>query len=62
MKKCMKIIIIVILLLVTSFTISNFISVELKAPPGKGSLVNVGGDKECMGLGDECDKAGGGRG
>jgi hypothetical protein len=60
MKKTFRIIMVVIMLLGIVFSISNFICVELKAAVKQGTWVDVGGGNlECMGLGNECDKSGG---
>jgi hypothetical protein len=55
MKKGIKIILIAIMVLGIAVSIANFISLELKASSEKGLWVEVGGDWECKGDGDECD-------
>lgn len=53
MKKVLKIIMVVIMILGIAFSISNYISMELKA---KGSsLQGIDYDGECIDKGTECD-------
>ena len=54
-KKIAKITMIVFMLVGIGFSISNFITVELKAKCNRdGSWVFNGPDKECMAPGDVC--------
>ncbi len=55
MKKYLKIIMVVIMLAGIYFSISNFLSVELKASGGlRGSWEDWPEGSVCMGSGDEC--------
>ena len=54
-KKITKIILIVVMLLGMAFSISNFIFPgKLKAGTLRGTWVDIGGDLECLGAGNEC--------
>ena len=54
-ERIIKAILIVIMLLGIAFSISNFISSELRAAAKAGSWVHENDVKECMGFGNECD-------
>lgn len=55
MKKGIRILMIIIMLLGISFSISNFISVELKAGTLKGAWIEEpDGSYKCRGDGSEC--------
>jgi ABC-type enterochelin transport system permease subunit len=55
MKKVIKITLVLIMVLGIAFSISNFISLELKAAEKTGAWVYKNGVRECMGFGNECD-------
>jgi hypothetical protein len=55
LKKVIKITLVLIMVLGIAFSLSNFISIELKAGEKTGSWVYKNGVKECMGFGNECD-------
>ena len=56
MKKVIKITLVLIMVLGIGFSLSNFISLELKAAGVKTSAwVYKNGVIECMGIGTECD-------
>jgi hypothetical protein len=55
MKKVMKVMLVLIMVLGIAFSISNFISMELKAGEKTSSWVYVNGVRDCMGYGNECD-------
>jgi len=54
MKRAGKVIAVLIMISGILFSISNFISLELKAGGGKGSWVFCLGTYRCMGDGNEC--------
>jgi hypothetical protein len=54
MKKGIKIIVYLVILIGLVFSIFNIISLELKAFNLRGEWVDVGGDLECLGNGNEC--------
>jgi hypothetical protein len=55
MKKVVKIVLVLIMLLGIAFSLSNFITLELKASPNKAAWYYANGVIECMGQGNECD-------
>jgi hypothetical protein len=55
MKKALKILMVVIMILGIAFSVTNFISLQLKAAGMKGIWVYDFGTKTCEGLGNECD-------
>jgi ABC-type enterochelin transport system permease subunit len=55
LKKVIKIMMVLILISGIAFSLSNFISVELKAVEKTGAWVYKNGVRECMGAGNECD-------
>lgn len=57
MIKGIKIIAIIFIMFGIVFSISNFVSIELKAKNGglQGVWVDIGGVCECTGDGNECD-------
>ncbi len=55
MKKVVKIVLVLIMLLGIAFSLSNFITLELKASPYKAAWVYANGVFECMGQGTDCD-------
>lgn len=57
MKNVIKIILIAIMISFIAFSITNFISVELKATSEPGTWVQVGSDWVCKGDGSECGGA-----
>jgi len=54
-KKLTKIVLALIMILGIGFSISNLISVNLKAGEKTSVLVYIHGDWVCMGIGNECD-------
>lgn len=60
MKNTIKFILIAIMILGISFSISNFMSMELKAGFADGVWVYSGGEWVCRGSGNECDTGGDG--
>jgi hypothetical protein len=46
---------VLIMLLGIAFSLSNFITLELKASPNKAAWYYANGVIECMGQGNECD-------
>ncbi len=55
LKKVIKIMMVLIMIVGIAFSLSNFISIELKAAEKTGTWVYKNGVKECMGIGNECD-------
>jgi hypothetical protein len=55
MKKVIKMLLVLIMVLGIAFSLSNFISLELKAGPKICTWVYANGVFECMGHGNECD-------
>jgi hypothetical protein len=55
MKKLIKMMLVLIMLLGIAFSLSNFITLELKASPNKAAWYYANGVIECMGQGNECD-------
>jgi hypothetical protein len=55
MKKVVKMALVLIMLLGIGFSLSNFITLELKANPKTATWYYVNGVFECMGHGNECD-------
>ncbi len=55
MKKAIKMMLVLIMVLGIAFSISNFISLELRAGAKTSTWVYVNGVRDCMGFGDECD-------
>jgi len=56
MKKVIKITLVLIMVLGIAFSLSNFISLELKSAGAKTSAwVYKNGVRECMGIGTDCD-------
>ncbi|MFC2140817.1 hypothetical protein ACFLQP_00790 [Acidobacteriota bacterium] len=54
-KKVIKTILIVLMILGIAVSISNFISLEVKAKGDRGVWVDLGGVVECTGDGNQCD-------
>ena len=55
MKKAIKITLVLIMVLGIAFSLTNFVSFELKALEKTGSWVYKNGVRECMGFGNDCD-------
>jgi hypothetical protein len=55
LKKVIKIMMVLIMILGIAFSLSNFISIELKAGEKTGAWVYKNGVRECMGFGNDCD-------
>ena len=55
MKKVIKITLVLIMVLGIAFSLTNFISLDLKAGGKTGTWVYKNGVRECMGIGNECD-------
>ncbi len=55
-KKVIKMMLVLIMVLGIAFSISNFVSLELKAGGEKTSTwIYVNGVRDCAGYGNECD-------
>jgi hypothetical protein len=55
MKKIVKVMLVLIMVLGIAFSLSNFISLELKAGEKMSTWYYANGVIECMGHGTECD-------
>ena len=54
-KKLVKIILVLIMMLGIGFSISNFVSLDLRAGDKTATWYYANGVIECMGRGNECD-------